>query len=72
MSCTAWWRWIRSAARLKTDDNEGLDSEFDASVRRTQRRVNQRAAARGRPLVTESEILILIVSGTRKLGLWSG
>ena len=57
---------------LKMDDADGLEREFWASVRRTRARMNLRAADRGDPQVSESDILILIVSGARKLGLWAG
>jgi len=57
---------------VKQDDHDSLDRDFSASVRRTQARMNLRAATRGNPQVSEDEILILIVSGVRKLALWAG
>jgi hypothetical protein len=56
----------------KLGDLDALEAEFWASVRRTRARMNLRAAERGDPQVSENDILILIVSGTRKLGLWAG
>jgi hypothetical protein len=57
---------------LKDSDYDGLEREFGASVRRTRARMSLRAAKRGDPQVSEDEILVLVVSGVRKLGLWAG
>lgn len=57
---------------LKHGDAESLERDFYASVRRTRARMNLRAATRGSAQVSEDEILILIVSGVRKLALWAG
>lgn len=57
---------------VKQGDHETLERDFYASVRRTQARMNLRAAARGHTQVSEDEILVLIVSGVRKLALWAG
>ena len=57
---------------MRADETERLEREFAASVRRTRQRLNQRAATRGDPLVSEDEILVLVVSAVRKLALWSG
>lgn len=57
---------------LKQGDINALDREFGASVRRTRARMSLRAAKRGDPQVSEDEILVLVVSGVRKLALWAG
>jgi hypothetical protein len=57
---------------LKRDDFEGLTHEFETSLRRTVRRMNQRARKRGEPELAEDDLLVLVVSGIRKLTLWSG
>ena len=59
---------------LSQNDEKGLIREFEASLRRTTARLNKRERSKStpRPLVSESDVLVLAVSGIRKLSLWAG
>lgn len=62
---------------VRRGDDEALRRQFDASLRATTIRLNARAArlrAAGRdaPALTESDVLVLIVSALHKLTLWAG
>lgn len=54
---------------LPARDSEGIRRQFEASVRRTKQRLNQRAQGTH---YEESDVLILVVSGIRKVSMWAG
>jgi hypothetical protein len=54
---------------VKLGDNERMQSAFDSSIRRATHRLNEKVGA---PLFSENDVLILAVSGLRKLTLWAG
>lgn len=62
---------------VRRGDDEALRRQFDASLRATTVRLNQRAAKRraaghDERDYTEDEVMVLVVSALHKLSLWAG
>lgn len=59
---------------VKNGDEEAMTKAFEASIRRSAQRLNEKVfpGEGPHPLYTTSDVLILAVSGIRKIALWAG